>query len=94
MPYAFTEQGVAMLSSVLRSREAVQVNIVIMRAFIRVREMAITQFRLARELEKLRDRVDVHDASINAVMDVLGQLLNPQPKESKRIGFRLRKDGD
>lgn len=87
LPHAFTEQGVAMLSSVLRSDRAVQVNIHIMRAFVRMREMAITHSRLARELEKLRDRVDVHDESINAIMEVLNRLLNPPAGEPKRIGF-------
>jgi len=87
-PYAFTEQGVAMLSSVLRSEKAVQVNILIMRAFVRIREMAVTQSRLARELEKLSDRVDVHDESINAIMEVLNRLLTPPASEPRRIGFR------
>ena len=88
-PLAFTEQGVAMLSSVLRSETAVQVNVQIMRAFVRLREMAITQTRLAQELEKLRGRVDVHDASINAVMEVIGNLLGRPEKNRKRIGFKL-----
>ncbi len=66
---AFTEQGVAMLSSVPRSDRAVQVNVQVMRAFVRFREMAIPQTRLAQELDKLRSRVEVHDASIDAVME-------------------------
>jgi len=86
-PYAFTEQGVAMLSSVLRSERAVQVNILIMRAFVRIREMAVTQSRLARELEKLSDRVGVHDESINAIMEVLNRLLSPPATAPRRIGF-------
>ncbi len=89
LPLAFTEQGVAMLSSVLRSETAAQVNVQIMRAFVRLREMAITQTRLAQELEKLRGRVDVHDASINAVMEVIGNLLGKPDRSRKRIGFKL-----
>ena len=78
-----------MLSSVLRSETAVQVNVQIMRAFVRLREMAITQTRLAHELDKLRSRVDVHDASINAVMEVIGDLLGQPDRSRKRIGFTL-----
>lgn len=86
-PYAFTEQGVAMLSSVLRSEKAVQINILIMRAFVRMREMAVTHSRVAAELEKLRDRVDVHDASISSIMEVLTGLLGVPERETRRIGF-------
>ncbi len=84
---AFTEQGVAMLSSVLRSKTAIQVNLQIIRAFVRLREMAVTQVRLAQELERLRSRVDVHDASLDAVMQVIGTLLNRPEPRPRRIGF-------
>jgi hypothetical protein len=88
LPNAFTEQGVAMLSSVLRSTKAVQVNILIMRSFVRLRQMAISHIRIAQELDKLRNRVDVHDASINAIMDALSELVSPASKPSGKIGFR------
>jgi len=92
MPQAFTEHGALMVASVLNSPRAVEVSVFVVRAFVRLREMALTHVRIARELEKLRDRVDVHDASITAVMDLLGQLLNPPARASKRIGFQTGKE--
>ena len=66
-PYAFTEQGVAMLSSVLRSSRAIQVNIAIMRAFVRLRELLATHKDLARKLEKLEHRFGEHDKKFEVV---------------------------
>ena len=74
-PYAFTEQGVAMLSSVLRSKRAVQVNIEIMRVFVKLREMLATHKDLARKFEKLEKRIDAHDEQIQAIFAVIQQLL-------------------
>ena len=88
LPYAFTEQGVAMLSSVLRSDRAVRVNILIMQAFVRMRELALTHSRLARELENLRDRLDVHDESISAIFGLINRLLCPTSNQGRRIGFK------
>ena len=88
LPYAFTEQGVAMLSSVLRSRCAVQVNITIMRAFVRLRELLATHKDLARKLEELESKYDKQFAT---VFDAIRQLMSP-PAEYKapktEIGFR------
>jgi hypothetical protein len=56
--------------------------------------MAVSHARIARELDKLRDRLDVHDASINAIMEVLGQLLNPPVSRQRRIGFRTSGEAD
>jgi hypothetical protein len=92
MPQAFTEHGALMVASVLNSHRAVEVSVFVVRAFVRLREMALTHVRIARELEKLRDRVDVHDASINAIMQMLDQLLNPPARTSKRIGFQTGKE--
>jgi ORF6N domain len=79
-PYAFTERGVAMLSSVLKSKHAIQINIAIMDTFVRLREMLATNKELARKVEK-------HDKEIAALYDYLKQLLEP-PKSSKRqIGY-------
>jgi len=86
-PYAFTEQGIAMLSSVLHSKRAVQVNIEIMRAFVRLREMLATHKDLARKLEALERE---YDSQFKVVFDAIRQLMAaPEPKE-KKIGFRAR----
>jgi hypothetical protein len=81
-PYAFTEQGVAMLSSVLRSKRAVRVNIEIMRAFVRLRRILATHQDLARKLAALEKK---YDAQFRAVFDAIRELMRP-PK--RQIGFR------
>ena len=85
-PRAFTEQGVAMLSSVLRSPRAVQVNIAIMRAFVRLREMLATHKDLARKLKAMERN---YDAKFKVVFDALRKLMEPLPEKPKRgIGFQ------
>jgi hypothetical protein len=85
-PYAFTEQGVAMLSSVLRSERAVLVNVEIMRAFVRLRRILITHADLARKLEELEKK---YDAQFRVVFDAIRELMTPsEPAEKRRIGFR------
>ena len=84
-PYAFTEQGVAMLSSVLKSRRAVQVNVEIMRTFVRLRQMLASHADLARKLNALEKR---YDAQFRAVFDAIRQLMVPPEPKRKRIGFR------
>jgi hypothetical protein len=87
-PYAFTEQGVAMLSSVLKSGRAVQVNIAIMRAFVKLREILATHKELGQRLEELEGRFKMHDAQIREVFAAIRALLAPEPKPSnRRIGF-------
>lgn len=86
-PYAFTEQGVAMLSSVLRSKRAVLVNIQIMRAFVKLREMLATHRDLARKLAQLEKRIEGHDEEITAIFEAIRQLMEPPEKPGKRIGF-------
>lgn len=84
-PMAFTEQGVAMLSSVLRSPRAVQVNIAIMRAFVRLREMLRSNADLARKLIILENR---YDAQFRVVFDAIRKLMEgPPPTQKPRIGF-------
>ncbi|HEY2973262.1 MAG TPA: ORF6N domain-containing protein [Pyrinomonadaceae bacterium] len=91
-PYAFTEQGVAMLSSVLRSKRAVQVNILIMRAFVRFRELLATHKDLARKLEELEQKFASHDVQIKAIFDAIRELLEPRkPPRSRQIGFQPKK---
>jgi hypothetical protein len=91
VPMAFTEQGVAMLSSVLRSPRAVQVNIAIMRAFVRLREMLLTNADLARKLADLERK---YDSQFKAVFDAIRQLMAPPPPEPPRpeIGFHVKED--
>lgn len=86
-PYAFTEHGVLMLSSVLRSKRAVHVNIVIMRAFVKLREVLATHKDLARKLENLEKKYEKHDTQIKAVFDAIRQLLAPAQPPRRRIGF-------
>jgi len=89
-PYAFTEQGVAMLSSILRSKQAVQVNIAIMRAFVKLREMLSTHKELAHNLAQLERKIEKHDTEIKVIFDAIRQLMAaPEPKE-KKIGFRVK----
>jgi hypothetical protein len=89
-PFAFTEQGVAMLSSVLRSERAVQVNIAIMRTFVRLREILATHKDLARRLYELEQK---YDRQFRAVFDAIRQLMAP-PTEKRRIGFPIPKTND
>ncbi|MBI1873032.1 MAG: ORF6N domain-containing protein [Acidobacteria bacterium] len=87
-PYAFTEQGVAMLSSVLRSRRAIQVNIAIMRTFVRLRRMLATHEELARRLGELERTCDKHDKQFRAVFDAIRDLMTPRLPPRRSIGFR------
>lgn len=84
-PYAFTEQGVAMLSSVLNSKRAIQVNIEIMRAFVRLRQMLGSNAELARKLAALEKK---YDAQFRVVFDAIRELMTPPvPKKKRSIGF-------
>ena len=89
-PYAFTEQGVAMLSSVLRSQRAVRVNIAIMRAFVKLRELVGAHKELAGKLAELERRVASHDGHITSLFDAIRQLMKPQASKPRRIGFQAR----
>lgn len=84
-PYAFTEQGVAMLSSVLRSKRAVRVNIEIMRAFVRLRRMLASNEELARKLAALEKK---YDAQFKIVFDAIRELMRPPEPKRRPIGFR------
>lgn len=82
-PFAFTEQGVAMLSSVLNSERAIQVNIAIMRAFTRLREMVATHRRLAERLRALEQKLGEHDFHIKSIFEAIYELTQP-----RKIGFK------
>ena len=86
-PYAFTEQGVAMLSSVLRSQRAIEVNIAIMRTFVRLRQLLASHDDLAQQLEDLRCRQEEQQQQIQAVFEVIEQLIEAPAGPKKRIGF-------
>lgn len=87
LPYAFTEQGVAMLSSVLRSKRAVEVNIEIMRAFVRLRSLVAQSKDLAHKLADLESHIGTHDKAIRSLFDAIRQLMTPPKKEKKPVGF-------
>ena len=86
-PYAFTEQGVAMLSSVLHSKRAIQMNIEIMRTFVKLRRMVSTHKHLAHKLEQLERHIQTHDAQIRNIFDAIRELMAPPEKSKARIGF-------
>jgi hypothetical protein len=86
-PYAFTEQGVAMLSSVLNSRRAVQVNIEIMRAFVRLREIMATHKDLVRRLNEMEKK---YDAQFRVVFDAIRELMKPPEPNKRKIGFLVK----
>ena len=86
-PYAFTEQGVAMLSSVLNSRRAVAVNIEIMRAFVRMRELLNSNKELAQKLAELERKLATHDQAITGILKAIRELMNPPAPKRRGIGF-------
>ena len=88
LPNVFTEQGVAMLSSVLNSTRAVQVNIAIMRAFVQMRELASSNREIARKLEELEKKYDKHDTQFMVVFDAIRQLMAPPETKKRKIGFK------
>ena len=87
------EEGVAMLSSVLRSERAVRVNIAIMRAFVKLREILETNRDLARKFAELERRVGKHDKEISAIIEAIRQLMAPPEKPKREIGFHVREQG-
>jgi hypothetical protein len=88
LPFAFTEQGVAMLSSVLNSETAIRVNIQIIRVFTRMRQMLLTHKDILLQLEKVERKLTGHDEDIQLIFKYLKQLLNPPQQPRKRIGFK------
>ncbi len=84
LPYAFTEQGVAMLSGVLNSERAIDVNVAIMRAFVKLREFAMTHKELSRKLNAMEKK---YDAQFKVVFDAIRQLMTPPEPKKRKIGF-------
>ena len=87
LPYVFTEQGVAMLSSVLNSERAVLVNVEIMRAFVKLRQMLASNAELSRRLDELESK---YDRQFKVVFDAIRKLMSPPVRDRKEIGFRSR----
>ncbi len=87
MPYAFTQEGIAMLSSVLRSKRAIQVNIVIMRTFVRLKQMISLNRELLLKLELLEKKIEKHDEEIQTIFQAIKQLMSPPEKPRRKIGF-------
>jgi len=85
--YVFTEQGVAMLSSVLRSKRAIQVNIIIMRAFVKLKQVLAARSALAQKLAELERKLEGHDQKIQSLFDAIRQLMAPPVPRRRRIGF-------
>jgi hypothetical protein len=93
IPYAFTEHGVSMLASVLRSEKAVQMSIAVVRAFIALKQYVIRQDSLSQQLQEIRDRLGEHDVQLNSIYDAIENLLDEKVAEKKwkdreRIGFK------
>ncbi|NOQ67254.1 MAG: ORF6N domain-containing protein [Desulfobacterales bacterium] len=87
IPMAFTEQGVAMLSSVLNSKRAIDVNIAIMRAFVKMREILATNKEFSAKLEKMEEQLAEHDDQFRVVFEAIKQLLKEDDKPKRKIGF-------
>jgi hypothetical protein len=90
LPYAFSEQGVAMLSSVLNSHRSIEVNIEIMRAFVRLRQLVSTHKELSQKLTELERKIGVHDEQIQMIFDAIRQLMTPAESKRRRIGFLVK----
>ena len=91
LPFAFTEQGVAMLSSVLNSKQAILVNITIMRAFVKMRELLLNNVKMAEKLREIEDRIDTQEMNTIIIMDKLRTLTNPPQEKARKIGFNAKK---
>jgi hypothetical protein len=96
LPYAFTEQGIAMLSGVLNSDKAIAMNIAIMRAFVEIRRILIQESDLRIQLNEIKERLGEHDTQLNAIYDAMENLLDEKVaqrkfEERKRIGFEMTK---
>ena len=89
-PYAFTEQGIAMLSSVLNSNRATRVNIAIMRTFVKLRQTLATNRELAQKFSQLEQRVGKHDEEIAGILEAIRRLMAPPEKPGREIGFHVR----
>ena len=90
LPFAFTEHGAIMAASVLNSQRAIETSILVVRAFVRLREILITHRELARKLEELEGRIEAHDEQIVAIFEAIRQLMTPPDPPRKKIGFEVK----
>jgi hypothetical protein len=90
LPYAFTEQGVAMLSTVLHSERAIQMNIAIMRAFVKLREFLLTHKELAKKIAELEQKIGKNETDIRSIVEAIRQLMIPPQKPKREIGFHVK----
>jgi phage regulator Rha-like protein len=95
LPYAFTEHGVSMLASVLRSEKAVQMSIAVVRAFIALKQYAIRQDGMSQQLQEIRDRLGEHDVQLNSIYEAIENLLDEKVgqrnwEDRERIGFKAK----
>jgi phage regulator Rha-like protein len=93
MPYAFTEQGVAMLSGVLNSDKAIEMHVAIMRAFVEIKKIVLRQTDLKEQMKEIKERLGEHDAQLNQIYDAIENLLDEKAAQRKwedreRIGFK------
>ena len=89
MPRVFTEHGILMLSSILRSKRAIYVNIAIMRVFVKLKEMIITHKDLMLKLSELERKIERHDEDICTIFEAIRQLMDPPPQKPRRVkGFK------
>ncbi len=93
LPYAFTEQGIAMLSGVLNSEKAIQMNIAIMRAFVEARRLSLQEMDVKTQLKEIKNTLEVHDSQLNQIYDAIENLLDENAAQKKwnareRIGFK------
>jgi hypothetical protein len=88
LPYVFTEQGVAMLSSVLNSEQAIQVNIAIMRVFVNLRKKLLTHKTFARKLSAFEKKIEAQDEHIYTIFKAINNLMAPPAKKQRKIGFK------
>lgn len=86
-PFAFTEQGVAMLSSVLNSERAMEINILIMRAFVKLREIISTHHKVEQKLKELEGKLNEHEEQIVQIIQIINELIAPHRKSKNKIGF-------
>lgn len=90
LPYAFTELGVAMLSTVLNSDRAIEINIIIMRAFVKLREIISTNKKVEEKLNEIEARLDNHDEKIFDIMESIDKMINSPERPIKKIGFQVK----
>ena len=92
LPYAFTEQGVAMLSAVLKSKRAIDVSVLIMRVFVRLRQILASHEKLAHLFRKLENKVGQHDVEIGIIINVINKMIKHEKKPRNKIGFIANRD--